>query len=217
MSAYQVQGPPTRYRVRHRAVQSTVTPPPFCKVQRPGHQRHIQLSRVPRQERAGKSEKKVVIGKLLNGSDPLVNIVQELAGQLPPGPNPVLEDEYSEVAPSPSTLGLYSMVVSSPKEECSRVVSIPSQEEYSRVVSTTSQEVYSELGTDSSGVSSGSGSPCPASRRLHPAWENLAGAPWYQAGMPRYSTGNLARWYQARMPRFSTGNKHMIPDWNAKV
>ena len=131
-----------------------------------------------------------MVGKLLNGSDPFVNIVQELAGQLPPGPNPVLEDEYSEVAPSPSTLGLYSRVVSSPKEE------------YSRVVSTTSQEVYSELGTDSSGVSSGSGSPCPASRRLHPAWENLAGAPWYQAGMPRYSTGNLA--YQARMPRYIT-------------
>ncbi len=134
-----------------------------------------------------------MVGKLLNGSDPVVNIVQELAGQLPPGPNPVLEDEYSEVAPSPSTLGLYSRVVSSPKEEYSRVVSSP-KEEYSRVVSASSQEVYSELGTDSSGVSSGSGSPCPASRRLHPAWENLAGAPWYQAGMPRYSIGSLAPW-----------------------
>jgi hypothetical protein len=169
----------------------------------PDHQCPIQLSTVPRQERSGKSKKKVVVGKLLKCSDPLVTIVQELAGQLPPGPNPVLEDEYSEVAPSPSTLGLYSRVVSSPKEEYSRVVSTTSQEEYSRVVSTsqeeysrvvstTSQEVYSELGTDSSGVSSGSGSPCPASRRLHPAWENLAGAPWYQAGMPRYSTGNIA-------------------------
>jgi hypothetical protein len=173
---------------------------------------------LPRQEHAGKIEKNVVIGKLLNGSaDPVVTIVQELAGQLPPGPNPVLEDEYSEVAPSPSTLGLYSRVVSSPKEEYSRVVSSPkeeysrvvsttSQEEYSRVVSTTSQEVYSELGTDSSGVSSGSGSPCPASRRLHPAWENLAGAPWYQAGMPRYSTSSLEPWYQAGMPRYRTGN-----------
>ncbi len=140
---------------------------------------------MPRQEHAGKRKEKVEIGKLLNGSDSRVTIVQELAGQLPPGPNPVLEDEYSEVAPSSSTLGLYSRVVSSPKEEYSRVGSASSQEEYSRVVSTTSQEVYSELGTDSSGVSSGSGSPCPASRRLHPAWENLAGAPWYQAGMPR--------------------------------
>ncbi len=135
-----------------------------------------------------------MVGKVSNSSDLLVNIVQELAGQLPSGPNPVLEDDYSEVAPSPSTLGLYSRVVTSPKEEYSRVVSASAQEEYSRVVSTTSQEVYSELGTDSSGVSSGSGSPCPASRRLHPAWENLAGAPWYQAGMPRYSTGILAPW-----------------------
>jgi hypothetical protein len=87
------------------------------------------------------------------------------------------------VAPS-TTSGLYSRVVPSTPEEyirgpitqelCSRVAAAPS-----------TQEVYSELGTDSSGVSSGSGSPSPAPRRLNPGWEDLAGAPWYQAGMPR--------------------------------
>jgi hypothetical protein len=110
------------------------------------------------------------------------NLVQDLLPVRPGRLEPVLTDDYSEVAPS-TTSGLYSRVVTSAPEEYSR-----GPEMCSRVAGPITQEVYSELGTDSSGVSSGSGSPSPAPRRLNPGWEDLAGAPWYQAGMPRLAT-----------------------------